>query len=51
MFAATVTGSPVQNACRVIERHEVGGRGYYAGALALIGTDGGRRRRPSTPPS
>ncbi|MEV7276569.1 anthranilate synthase family protein [Streptomyces sp. NPDC093111] len=40
MFAATVTGSPVQNACRVIERHEVGGRGYYAGALALLGTDG-----------
>ncbi|MFE9742578.1 anthranilate synthase family protein [Streptomyces sp. NPDC006477] len=39
MFAATVTGSPVQNACRVIERHEVGGRGYYAGALALLGTD------------
>jgi phenazine biosynthesis protein phzE len=37
MFAATVTGSPVQNACRVIERYEVGGRGYYAGALALIG--------------
>ncbi|MFD1658521.1 anthranilate synthase family protein [Streptomyces caeni] len=37
MFAATVTGSPVQNACRVIERHEVGGRGYYAGALALLG--------------
>ncbi|MFE2304289.1 anthranilate synthase family protein [Streptomyces sp. NPDC059445] len=37
MFAATVTGSPVQNACRVIERHEVGGRGYYAGALALVG--------------
>ncbi|KOX26418.1 MULTISPECIES: anthranilate synthase family protein [unclassified Streptomyces] len=40
MFAATVTGSPVQNACRVIERHENGGRGYYAGALALLGTDG-----------
>ncbi|MFD0077651.1 anthranilate synthase family protein [Streptomyces sp. NPDC127166] len=39
MFAATVTGSPVQNACRVIERHEEGGRGYYAGALALLGTD------------
>ncbi|MEU1896460.1 anthranilate synthase family protein [Streptomyces pristinaespiralis] len=39
MFAATVTGSPLQNACRVIERHEVGGRGYYAGALALIGRD------------
>jgi phenazine biosynthesis protein phzE len=41
MFAATVTGSPVQNACRVIERHEVGGRGYYAGALALIGRQPG----------
>ncbi|MFJ9828477.1 anthranilate synthase family protein [Streptomyces sp. NPDC101160] len=39
MFAATVTGSPLQNACRVIERHEAGGRGYYAGALALLGTD------------
>ncbi|MGH3325452.1 MAG: chorismate-binding protein, partial [Streptomyces sp.] len=39
MFAATVTGSPVENACRVIERHEQGGRGYYAGALALIGRD------------
>ncbi|MFH8475156.1 anthranilate synthase family protein [Streptomyces sp. NPDC018000] len=36
MFAATVTGSPVQNACRVIERYEPGGRGYYAGALALL---------------
>ncbi|MFE9630430.1 anthranilate synthase family protein [Streptomyces sp. NPDC006463] len=40
MFAATVTGSPVQNACRVIERYESGGRGYYAGALALLGRDG-----------
>jgi phenazine biosynthesis protein phzE len=43
MFAATVTGSPLQNACRVIERYEPrgrdGGRGYYAGALALIGRD------------
>ncbi|MEU1097466.1 chorismate-binding protein, partial [Streptomyces sp. NPDC005877] len=39
MFAATVTGSPVQNACRVIERYETGGRGYYAGALALLGRD------------
>ncbi|MGW7331866.1 anthranilate synthase family protein [Streptomyces sp. NPDC054840] len=39
MFAATVTGSPVQNACRVIERYEAGGRGYYAGALALLGQD------------
>ncbi|GLW72941.1 phenazine-specific anthranilate synthase component I [Kitasatospora phosalacinea] len=37
MFAATVTGSPVQNATRVIDRYERGGRGYYSGALALIG--------------
>ncbi|MEV6333025.1 anthranilate synthase family protein [Streptomyces sp. NPDC051909] len=37
MFAATVTGSPLQNAARVIARHEQTGRGFYAGALALIG--------------
>ncbi|WP_327676388.1 anthranilate synthase family protein [Kitasatospora sp. NBC_00458] len=37
MFAATVTGSPVQNATRVIRRYERSGRGYYSGALALIG--------------
>ncbi|MGW7352799.1 anthranilate synthase family protein [Streptomyces sp. NPDC054784] len=37
MFAATVTGSPVENACRVIRRHEPRGRGYYGGALALLG--------------
>lgn len=37
MFAATVTGSPVQNATRVIRRYEPSGRGYYSGALALIG--------------
>ncbi|BFV59752.1 phenazine-specific anthranilate synthase component I [Kitasatospora sp. CMC57] len=37
MFAATVTGSPVQNATRVIKRYERTGRGYYSGALALIG--------------
>ncbi|MFG2794949.1 anthranilate synthase family protein [Streptomyces sp. NPDC048419] len=37
MFAATVTGSPVQNATRVIRRFEATGRGYYSGALALIG--------------
>ncbi|MFL6125440.1 anthranilate synthase family protein [Actinophytocola sp.] len=38
LFAPTVTGGPLQNACRVIARHERTGRGYYAGALALIGT-------------
>ncbi|MGY4921477.1 anthranilate synthase family protein [Streptomyces sp. 900105755] len=49
MFAATVTGSPVQNACRVIERHEAGGRGYYAGALALLGRDSGGTQTLDSP--
>lgn len=40
MFAATVTGSPVQNACRLIAGHESTGRGYYASVLALFGEDG-----------
>lgn len=39
MFAPTVIGSPLQNACRVIVRHEATGRGYYGGALALFGRD------------
>jgi len=45
MFAPTVTGSPIRNACRVIARHERRGRGYYGGVLALVDTDeqGGAR--------
>jgi phenazine biosynthesis protein phzE len=39
----------VQNACRVIERHEVGGRGYYAGALALLGRDAGGAQTLDSP--
>ncbi|HET6698627.1 MAG TPA: anthranilate synthase family protein [Nocardioidaceae bacterium] len=39
MFAATVTGSPVENACRLIRRYEPHGRGYYGAALALLGRD------------
>ncbi|MEU6931382.1 anthranilate synthase family protein [Streptomyces sp. NPDC046374] len=39
LFAPTVTGSPLENACRVIARHERGGRGYYSGVAALIGRD------------
>lgn len=42
MFAPTVTGSPLENAARVITRYEAGGRGYYAGVAALIEHDGGR---------
>ncbi|MGE5831220.1 MAG: chorismate-binding protein, partial [Micromonosporaceae bacterium] len=43
MFAPTVTGSPLANACRVITRYERRGRGYYGGALAVIGQERGRR--------
>ncbi|TDB78157.1 phenazine-specific anthranilate synthase component I [Micromonospora sp. KC723] len=39
MFAPTVTGSPLENACRVIARHEPTGRAYYSGVAALIGRD------------
>jgi len=39
MFAATVTGSPVENACRLIKKFEDGGRGYYGAVLALLGRD------------
>ncbi|MFG2905290.1 chorismate-binding protein [Kitasatospora sp. NPDC048286] len=44
LFAPTVTGSPLENACRVIARHEPRGRGYYGGVAALIGrgADGAR---------
>ncbi len=36
MFAPTVTGSPMQNACTVIQRHETKPRGYYSGVAALF---------------
>lgn len=36
MFAPTVTGSPMQNACAVIRRHEKTPRGYYSGVVALF---------------
>ncbi|SDH41051.1 anthranilate synthase family protein [Microbacterium pygmaeum] len=36
MFAPTVTGSPMQNACTVIARHEQAPRGYYSGVAALF---------------
>jgi phenazine biosynthesis protein phzE len=41
MYAATVTGSPVENACRLIKRYESEGRGYYGAALAILGRDPG----------
>lgn len=39
MYAATVTGSPVENACRLIKQYETSGRGYYGAALAILGRD------------
>ncbi len=39
LFAATVTGSPVENACRLIAEYEPDGRGYYGALLALVGRD------------
>ncbi|MFF9621166.1 anthranilate synthase family protein [Streptomyces griseosporeus] len=40
MFAPTVTGSPLESACRVIDRYETAGRGYYSGVIGLLGRDG-----------
>jgi phenazine biosynthesis protein phzE len=36
MFAPTVTGAPMENACAVIKRREARPRGYYAGVMALF---------------
>ncbi|MBV9312306.1 MAG: chorismate-binding protein [Pseudonocardia sp.] len=39
LVAPTVTGSPLENATRILARHERSGRGYYSGILALVGHD------------
>lgn len=39
MFSPAVTGSPLENACRVIKKYEPVGRGYYSGVIALLGKD------------
>jgi phenazine biosynthesis protein phzE len=39
LFAPTVTGSPIENACRIIVKHEPEGRRFYGGVIALIGRD------------
>lgn len=49
MFAATVTGSPIENACRVIAEYEPTGRGYYGAVLALFGEDAEGRRTVDAP--
>lgn len=42
MFAATVTGSPLENACRIIKKYEKEDRRYYSGAMLLIGKENER---------
>ena len=49
MFAATVTGSPVENACRLIKRYEPRGRRYYASIAALLGRDDDGRPTADAP--
>ncbi len=49
MYAATVTGSPVENACRLIKQYEKEGRGYYGAALALLGRDAQGRATADSP--
>ncbi|MFD0546824.1 anthranilate synthase family protein [Streptomyces mexicanus] len=44
LFAPTVTGSPLENAAKVISRHEPAGRGYYSGVAALISRDASGER-------
>jgi phenazine biosynthesis protein phzE len=39
MFAATVVGSPVENACRIIKKYSKNSRGYYGSGLMLVGRD------------
>ncbi|MFD4027514.1 anthranilate synthase family protein [Streptomyces sp. NPDC058576] len=39
LFAPTVTGSPLESACRVVNQYETEGRGYYSGVIGLISRD------------
>lgn len=39
MFAATVVGSPVESACKVIAKYSQASRRYYGSALMLVGRD------------
>jgi len=39
MFAATLTGSPLENAFNIIHKYERTPRAFYSGALLLIGHD------------
>lgn len=39
MFAATVVGSPVENACNIIAKYADSSRRYYGSAMMLVGRD------------
>jgi phenazine biosynthesis protein phzE len=39
MFAATMLGSPLENAARIIHKYETDSRRYYSSAVLLLGTD------------
>jgi phenazine biosynthesis protein phzE len=39
MFAATMIGSPLENAARIIHKYETGSRRYYTGAVVLRSCD------------
>ncbi|MDI1462938.1 chorismate-binding protein [Catellatospora sp. KI3] len=39
MYAATMIGGPLENAARVIHRHETESRRYYSSALLITGVD------------
>lgn len=39
MYAATVVGSPVENACNIIAKYSESSRRYYGSALMLVGRD------------
>ncbi|MCP3891232.1 MAG: hypothetical protein GY702_20555, partial [Desulfobulbaceae bacterium] len=39
MFAATVVGSPIENACDIIAKYTLTSRRYYGSALLLVGRD------------
>lgn len=39
LFAATVVGSPLENAFRIIKKYEPEPRRYYAAAIAVVGLD------------
>jgi phenazine biosynthesis protein phzE len=39
MFAPTMIGSPLENACRIIRKYETDSRRYYSSAMLMLGDD------------